>query len=186
MPTIDTEIPISGTNFFDCNFELDYGTPLSATFDSQGWTLADPIRRARTEAQQGPEASALGSSSLCFTYTVVWKLQLRKGRIMTLTSDTVEDVNVPSSTFWSNTLKPELFDVVEEKAPDPQYKPDETRITISTSKRSQRDFQKRFSGLNIDWNLVKKSCSLGATRVTVSPLKSGLSTKKFSSIPQIK
>ncbi|EHK19833.1 uncharacterized protein TRIVIDRAFT_68181 [Trichoderma virens Gv29-8] len=74
---------------------------------------------------------------------------------MTLTSDTVEDVNVPSSTFWSNTLKPELFDVVEEKAPDPQYKPDETRITISTSKRSQRDFQKRFSGLNIDWNLVE-------------------------------
>ncbi|KAL7925297.1 hypothetical protein ACQKWADRAFT_283585 [Trichoderma austrokoningii] len=155
MPTIDTEIPISGTNFFDCNFELDYGTPLSATFDSQGWTLADPMRRARTEAQQGPEPSALGSSSLCFPYTVVWKLQLRKGRIMTLTSDTVEDVNVPSSLFWSNTLKPELFDVVEEKAPDPQYKPDETRITISTSKRSQRDFQKRFGGLNIDWNLVE-------------------------------
>lgn len=99
MPTIDTEIPISGTNFFDCNFELDYGTPLSATFDSQGWTLADLIRRARTEVQQGPEPRALGSSSLCFTYTVVWKLQLRKGRIMTLISDTVENVNVPSSTF---------------------------------------------------------------------------------------
>ncbi|EHK19843.1 uncharacterized protein TRIVIDRAFT_155669 [Trichoderma virens Gv29-8] len=155
MSTIDTEIPISSTSFFDPNFELDYGTPLSATFDSQGWTLAEPIRRARTEAQQGPEASALEFSSLCFTYTVVWKLQLRKGRMMTLTSDTVEDVNVPSGMFWSNTLKPELFDVVEEKAPDPQYKPDETRITISTSKWSQRGFQKRFSGRNIDWNLVE-------------------------------
>lgn len=155
MPIVDTEIPVSGTNFFDCNFELDYGTPRSATFDSQGWTLADPIRKARTEAQQGPEASALGSSSLCYTYTVVWKLQIRKGRTMTLTGDTVEDVNVPSGTFWSNTLQPELFDVVAEKAPDPQYKPDETRITISTSKRSQRDFQKRFRGLNIDWNLVE-------------------------------
>lgn len=55
---------------------------------------------------------------------------------MTLTGDTVEDVNVPSGMFWSNTLKPELFDVEEEKAPDPWYKPDETRITVLTLKRS--------------------------------------------------
>ncbi|RFU73472.1 hypothetical protein TARUN_8780 [Trichoderma arundinaceum] len=154
MPTVDTEIPISDTNSFDCNFELDYGTPRSATFDSQGPALADQAHRAGTEAQLGPEASALGHSSLCFTFTVVWKLQLRKGRMMTLTGDTVEDVNVASGAFWSNTLKLELLAVVEEKAPHPQYKPDETRITVSTSKRSQHDFQKRFTGLNIDWNLV--------------------------------
>ncbi|PTB47502.1 hypothetical protein M431DRAFT_102125 [Trichoderma harzianum CBS 226.95] len=74
---------------------------------------------------------------------------------MTLTVDTVEDVNIPSGTFWDKTLKPELLDVVEEKAPDPQFKPDDTRIIVSTSKRSQRDFHKRFSALHIDWNLVE-------------------------------
>ncbi|PKK43247.1 hypothetical protein CI102_12158 [Trichoderma harzianum] len=155
MPIIDTEISTSDTIFSDGNFDLDYGTPQSATVDCQGWTLADPIRQPRTEAAQDPESSGLGSSYLSFTYTIVWKLQLRKGRMMTLTVDTVEDVNIPSGTFWDKTLKPELLDVVEEKAPDPQFKPDDTRIIVSTSKRSQRDFHKRFSALHIDWNLVE-------------------------------
>ncbi len=154
MQIVETDISIPGTNYFDSNLDLDYGTPRSATFDSQGLHLAAPTRQA--SAEEGPqiEPSDSGASSLPFTYTVVRKLQLLKGSMMTLTGDTVEDVNVISSTFWNDTLKPDLVDVVKEKAPEPQYKPDETRITVSTSKRSRRDFQKRFGALNIDWNLV--------------------------------
>ncbi|KAG9249509.1 uncharacterized protein F5Z01DRAFT_631597 [Emericellopsis atlantica] len=73
---------------------------------------------------------------------------------MTLTGDTVEDIEASPETFWKNTLKTELSDVVNEKAPEPHYKPEETRITIST-KRPKQSFQKRFGTLSIDWNIVE-------------------------------
>jgi hypothetical protein len=153
MPIVASEITNTATPFLD-SLDFDYGTPRSTTLDSQGWNLPVLAHGAGIEGQD-PDASALGQPSLSFTYTIVWKLQLRKGRMMTLTSDTVEDVNVSSSAFWNNTLKAELFDVVKEKAPEPQFRPDETRIAVSTTKRSQRDFQKRFGGLNINWSLVE-------------------------------
>lgn len=56
---------------------------------------------------------------------------------------------------WIDAFKSEIENVVNEKVPEPLYKPDETRIAVSTSKRAQRDFQKRFSGLDIDWAPVE-------------------------------
>ncbi|TWU71467.1 hypothetical protein ED733_002851 [Metarhizium rileyi] len=155
MQSTDTETHTLDPYFFDnTNCDHDYGTPHSGTFDSQGWNPGGQTRQARAE-ERNPESSALGSSSLPFSYTVVWKLQLRKGRMMTLTGDTVEDIDIPPVTFWDETLKSQLIDVVNEKVPVPQYKPDETKITVCTSKRAQRPFQKRFGALNIDWNVVE-------------------------------
>lgn len=44
---------------------------------------------------------------------------------------------------------------MRERVLEPQYKPDETRTIVSTSKRAQRDIQKHFSGLNINWGFVE-------------------------------
>ena len=121
----------------DPDRNLDYGTPRLAT-DSQGWPVPG-----------GRDLSRASGPSL--TYSVVWKLQLRKGRMMTLTGDTVEDVKVAPGAYWIDAFKSEIENVVNEKVPEPLYKPDETRIAVSTSKRAERDFQKRFTGLNIDW-----------------------------------
>ena len=71
--------------------------------------------------------------------------------MMILTGDTVEDVNIAPVVYWIDAFKSEIENVVNEKVPEPLYKPDETRIAVSTSKRAERDFQKRFTGLNIDW-----------------------------------
>ena len=74
---------------------------------------------------------------------------------MTMTGDTVEHINVLFGAFWNDKLQPELTDVIKDKVPEPRYKPDETRIEVSTSKRAQRDYQKRFSALAIDSTVVE-------------------------------
>jgi len=66
-----------------------------------------------------------------------------------------EALEAPPGAYWIETLQSELAAVVENKVPGPQYKPDETRITVSTSKRCERDFQKRFNELDIDWEIVE-------------------------------
>ena len=52
------------------------------------WTQAE---QSTSQRGKDPESTVL-SSSPPFIYTVVWKLQWRKGRIMTLTGDIVEDI----------------------------------------------------------------------------------------------
>lgn len=145
MPVADSESLTFDPALFETNLDLDlnYGTPHLAPIDSQGWPLAEN----QGQDGLGHQSGVWGS----LTYNVVWKLQLRKGRMMLLTGDTVEDVSVAPGTYWSDTFKSDIDEVVKERVPEPQYKPDETRITVSTSKRGQRDFQKRFGGLNIDW-----------------------------------
>ncbi|KFY27818.1 hypothetical protein V493_03288 [Pseudogymnoascus sp. VKM F-4281 (FW-2241)] len=80
---------------------------------------------------------------------------LRKGRMLTLTGDTVEDIDIPPVASWTETLIPQDLDVAQEKVPELQYKPDETKITVSTSKRAQSPLQRRIDALNIDWNTVE-------------------------------
>lgn len=156
MPIAQQDIFESSPNTFD-NFDLEcnYGSPPSGTFDSQGWNPAVP----NAAEDGGQDSCALESSATPLTYNVIWKLQLRKGRMITLTGDTVEDIHDRPAAFWNDHLQNELLDVVTEKVPDPQYKPDETKITVSTSKRAQRCLEKRFRALNIDWSPVENKLS---------------------------
>lgn len=88
-------------------------------------------------------------------YTITWKLQLRKGRMAKLTEDTIEDVEVAPGTYWNEVLESELETLVKSKVPEPRYQPDETTITVSTSKRGEHSFLKRFNKLLIDWTIVE-------------------------------
>ncbi|KAH7009365.1 uncharacterized protein B0I36DRAFT_401682 [Microdochium trichocladiopsis] len=85
----------------------------------------------------------------------IWKLQLRRGRITTLTQDTIEDVNVAPGTYWNDNLMAELSIPVNENVPEPQFQPDETTITLTNSKRGVPAYTRRFPKLGIDWEGVE-------------------------------
>ena len=72
-----------------------------------------------------------------------------------LTEDTIEDVDMAPGAYWSQILESELATIVANKVPAPDYQPDETRIVVSTSKRGEPDFPKRFNPLEIDWAIVE-------------------------------
>jgi hypothetical protein len=138
----------------------DYGTPLleQHVFDNYGFErdlsifdhhsiAGDPPEQDR---QPTPQSSDNELSSV-FNYTIVWKLQLRKGRVTKLTEDTIEEVDIAPGAYWNEVLKSELATLVKENVPDPQYQPDETTITVSNSKRGVPPYTRRFPKLIIDW-----------------------------------
>ena len=134
----------------------DYGIPFPEQhiFDNYGdfttpdrYSFAGPLEEDR---QLTPQSSDNGSSSV-FNYTIIWKLQLRKGRVTKLTEDTVENVDVAPGASWNEVLKSELATLVEENVPDPQYQLDETTITVSNSKRGVPPYTRRFPKLIIEW-----------------------------------
>ncbi|KAF4629016.1 hypothetical protein G7Y89_g9126 [Cudoniella acicularis] len=91
MQSTDYEIPPFEQHMFDnYHYELDFSTPDRHSF------AGDPPEEGR---QPTPQSSDKESSSV-FNYTIVWKLQLRKGRITSLTEDTIEDVDVAPGAYW--------------------------------------------------------------------------------------
>lgn len=77
MQNADTETHTFDPFLFDnTNFEPDYGTPRSGTFDSHGWQQGGQTRQGRTE--DNPEPSALGSS-LLLSYTLFGNCSYVKG-----------------------------------------------------------------------------------------------------------
>lgn len=131
--------------FFDLNddFRFDFSTPVTG----QNEDLTSPGPTAEP-GERGPDSCPL-------LYTIAWKLQLRKGRTIKLTEDTIEDVEVAPGAYWNAVLESELATVVESNLPKSQYQPDETTITVSNSKRGEPPFLKRFNKLIIDWTIVE-------------------------------
>ncbi|KAI1325823.1 hypothetical protein F5Y16DRAFT_411218 [Xylariaceae sp. FL0255] len=64
-----------------------------------------------------------------------------------------EDENVYDS--FSEVLESELATLVTSRLPEPGYQPDETLITVSTSKRGEPSFLKRFDKLSINWAVIE-------------------------------
>ncbi|OZJ01708.1 hypothetical protein BZG36_05649 [Bifiguratus adelaidae] len=141
-------------DFDDDDFVLDFSTPDPQTLGSQSGNPTGSGGPRRGE-RAIPESSDKGLDSSSLHYTITWKLQLRKGRITKLTEDTIEDIEVAPGTYWKDVLESELASVVKSKVPEPQYEPDETRTIVSTSKRGEPAFQKRFDKLTIDWTVVE-------------------------------
>lgn len=138
----DAGLDIPSFEFSD-DFELDFSTPVAS--QSGLWRGGRAI----------PEPSDEGPGSFLLLYTITWKLQLRKGRIIKLTEDTIEDVEVAPGAYWNDVLESELATLVKSKVPEPQYQSDETTITVSNSKRGEPPFLKRFNKLTIDWAIVE-------------------------------
>lgn len=102
----ETGLEIPSFEFND-GFELDFSTSNA----SQSW----PWRGG----QAIPEPSDEGPDSSLLLYTITWKLQLRKGRIIKLTEDTIEDVEVAPGAYWNEVLASELATLATSKVPEP-------------------------------------------------------------------
>lgn len=148
MPGTDFEMPPFDFNFnndFDNDFEHDFGTPLVSPIESV---------ELQGSEQRTPESSGNGaniSPSLCI---ITRKLRLRKGRLMKLTEDTIEDLDVLPGAYWKGTLKSKLASEVQQRVPEPQYQHNDTIITVSTSKRGVQAFEKPFGKLEINWAVI--------------------------------
>jgi hypothetical protein len=141
-------------DFYD-EFELDYSTPVATPFDSPN-IHGGPQQLIPESNNEEPDFYPL-------RYTILWKLQLRKGRIIKLTEDTIEDVIVAPSAYWNEFLESELETVVKDNVPEPQYQSDETTIAVSTSKREEPAFLKRFNKLTVTASKVQHdSCCISA------------------------
>lgn len=93
---------------------------------------------------------------------ITWKLQLHKGRITKLPEDIVENVEIAPGTFQRDALESELASIVESKVFELQYQPNETTVVVSTSKRGEPPFLKRFDKPAVHWAVVEyKLKSLG-------------------------
>jgi hypothetical protein len=92
-------------DFYD-EFELDYSTPVATQFDS-------PNIHGGPRERLIPESNNEEPDFYPLRYTILWKLQLRKGRITKLTEDTIEDVIVAPSAYWNEFLESELEPVVK-------------------------------------------------------------------------
>jgi hypothetical protein len=81
---------------------------------------------------------------------------LKKGRLAKLTNDTEQNLVLAPGAFWEQTLKSKLQQLLAKKTPrNKSYEPDETKVVVSVTDRSQRDLTKRFDELNIDWEVVE-------------------------------
>ncbi|KAK6706715.1 hypothetical protein SNK05_010594 [Fusarium graminearum] len=91
----------------------------------------------------------------CIHYNIEWKLQLKKGRLSKLTEITEEDLTLAPSAYWDRFLSAKLAKMVASKVPSLEHKPVKTTVVISVDKRSERNLQKQFLGLNIQWKAIE-------------------------------
>ncbi|KAI1315582.1 hypothetical protein F5Y16DRAFT_202129 [Xylariaceae sp. FL0255] len=159
------EIPPFEFDDLDLNYDADSPNQSNdpTRFGGQG------AGRVDAESDEGESAY----DSFPFPYTITWKLHLRKGRLTKLTEDTIEDVQLAPSIYWSEILESELATLVTSRLPEPGYQPDETLITVSTSKRGEPSFLKRFDKLSINWMVVENKleswCNRGSNlKVAIS------------------
>ncbi|KJZ69706.1 hypothetical protein HIM_10900 [Hirsutella minnesotensis 3608] len=96
------------------------------------------------------------SPPTCVHYYLEWGLFLNKGRLMKLTNDTEPNLVLAPGAFWEKFLKAKLEKVLRQKTPQNKcFKPEETKITVSTTERGQRKLAKRFDEMDIDWVVIE-------------------------------
>ena len=143
MSDTDFAIPFFGFDNYD---ELDLSTPVASP--------TDPGGPQRSELAI-PDSSGQGPSSSSLLYTVTWMMRLRKGRLMKLTEDTIEDIDIAPGAYWKQNLETKLASEAQERVPEPQYQHHDTIITVFTSKRGEPKFEKPFRRLEIDWTVIE-------------------------------
>jgi len=130
--------------FYDDDF--DFSTPV----DSSAYPGGLPQSELAI-----PEPGDQGPDSFPVLYTITWMLRLKKGRLMKLTEDTIENITIAPSAYWRLNLESKLASEAQERVPESQYEQRETTITVSTSKRGEPDFHKPFPNLDIDWTIIE-------------------------------
>jgi hypothetical protein len=145
--------------------ELDYSTPrLSAHSFPPSSRGGSPAAQSQQRAERALPLLQLSDWDpridnepipTCIHYSIEWKLQLKKGRLSTLTEITEENLALAPSAYWDKFLKHAVATRVRDKLPESKYQPDETKITVSVEKRNERDLRKCFDGMDIEWKAVE-------------------------------
>ncbi|KAK0744093.1 hypothetical protein B0T18DRAFT_431244 [Schizothecium vesticola] len=143
----------------DDEFELDYSTPTLLVPSNSTPASGRSIARSQQPTDQGLPLLLLDDwdpridhepTPTCIHYSIEWKLQLRKGRLSTLTEITEENLTLAPSAYWDRSLKHALAARVQDKLSESRHQPDETKITVSVEKRNERDLRKCFDRINIE------------------------------------
>ena len=159
------------------NLDLDYTQYDSLDYEHVTFNLGTPelpiFGSPDGEIIEAPQPTTGGSPIVSFAaqahspaslrYTIKWKLQVRKGRMMTLTEDTVENIDISPGAYWETVLRTEHATVASDRVPDTHYKFEEIRVVVSTSRRGE-DFKKRFDKLDGDWSTVEDKIRSGCSR----------------------
>jgi hypothetical protein len=90
----------------------------------------------------------------CIHYSIEWKLILERKLIA---KETEPDLVLTPSAFWTTVLQPRLDKLSARKLLQNKcFSTDETIVVVSVTDRTERDVNKRFDDLDIDWKIVEK------------------------------
>lgn len=87
-------------------------------------------------------------------YSIEWKLVVEKKLIA---KETEPNLVLTPSAYWTTVLRPRLDKLAARKLPQNKcFGADETIVTVSVTDRTERDVNKRFDDLDIDWRMLEK------------------------------
>jgi hypothetical protein len=87
-------------------------------------------------------------------YSIEWKLIVEKKLIA---KETEPDLVLTPSAYWTTVLRPRLDKLIARKLLQNKcFSADETIITVSVTDRLERNINKRFNNLDINWKILEK------------------------------
>jgi hypothetical protein len=94
----------------------------------------------------------------CIHYSIEWKLIVEKKLIA---KETEPDLVLAPGAFWTTALRPRLDKLSARKLPQNKcFSVDETIVVVSVTDRTERDINKRFDDLDIDWKVLEKQLEI--------------------------
>lgn len=137
--------------------------------DSQGQAQADPIspsipQQGITKLLQLCEWEARPDDDVpsgFIRYTIEWKVKVNNRFRQ---EDTIKDVALTPSAYWSSDLKDELDTVVRDRVPrGRRVRSDGTSVVVSVDDRKHKNVKTWHKSLDIDWTAI--TC-LGSTSLS--------------------
>ena len=90
----------------------------------------------------------------CIHYSIEWKLIVDRKLIV---KETEPNLVLAPNAFWTTVLRPKLDKLLARKLPGNKcFRADETIVVVSVTDRTERDVNKRFDELDIDWKILEK------------------------------
>ena len=158
-----------GGDFDSHEYVIDDDFNLGSPSPSSGSPGPQPTAHTQPQVNQSslpllrlsdwdPDHSYNEMPPTCVHYSIEWKLLLNKGTVTSkIAKDTEKDVVLAPQPFWEHTLRAKVEDLLKKKTPrNKLYAPEETNITVSVTKPSERDYSRRFDLFDIGWDSIAK------------------------------
>jgi hypothetical protein len=90
----------------------------------------------------------------CIHYSIEWKLIVDRKLIV---KETESNLVLAPNAFWMTVLRPKLDKLLARKLPQNKcFRADETTVVVSVTDRTERDVNKHFDEVDIDWKILEK------------------------------